>query len=477
MTAALDAGGLYHFRKNKGDRMSDEYTINEQEELEGHGPAAENEEGDVFENSSRKKIIWHPMDYSIGQLRMMKNEKELDPNPAWQRNYVYDRTKASRLIESVLLDVPIPAVYLAEEKDNTLSVIDGQQRLTTFFLFIDEKFPDKEKVEIPFTLMGLKVLPEYNRMTFSELPKELKTKLKNTPIHVIIIKNDSDEDVKFDIFERLNTGSMKLNEDEIRNSVYRGSYIELLDDLADDITFDKLVRKANFKNRMVYRGMILRFFALSEKNIELYRPSMKQYCNKELRDKRNLSKEKTDEYRKRFRHSVGLCYSVFGENAFRRFNLGKEGAENGSWVASRINLALFDIQMCGFAIFDQSQLQGHYDEIRERMLDLMCNDPEFSSAIELKTSGREQMNIRFSKWLGALKSIVSSSTSRNFSYEIKKQLFDKDPTCGICHNQILAIEDAEVDHIDPYSRGGPTAIENAQIAHRYCNRHKSDKTV
>jgi 5-methylcytosine-specific restriction endonuclease McrA len=107
----------------------------------------------------------------------------------------------------------------------------------------------------------------------------------------------------------------------------------------------------------------------------------------------------------------------------------------------------------------------------------MCNDPEFSSAIELKTSGREQMGIRFSKWLGTLKSIVSNPTSRNFSYEIKKQLFEKDPTCGICHNQILALEDAEVDHIDPYSKGGPTTIENAQLTHRYCNRHKSDKTA
>ena len=185
--------------------MSDEYIVNEQEELEGHDTAAESEESDVFENNSKKKIIWHPMDYSISQLRMMKMEQELDPNPSWQRNYVYDRTKASKLIESVLLDVPIPAVYLAEEKDNTLSVIDGQQRLTTFFIFIDGKFPDKEKVEIPFTLMGLKVLPEYNRLTFSELPKELQTKFKNTPIHTIIIKNDSDEDVKFDIFERLRT--------------------------------------------------------------------------------------------------------------------------------------------------------------------------------------------------------------------------------------------------------------------------------
>ncbi len=84
------------------------------------------------------------------------------------------------------------------------------------------------------------------------------------------------------------------------------------------------------------------------------------------------------------------------------------------------------------------------------------------------------MKIRFKKWLDTLDSIVSSPSSRTYNYAIKKQLFDADPTCGICHNQILAIEDAEVDHKDPYSKGGPTTLDNAQIAHRYCNRHKSN---
>jgi hypothetical protein len=305
----------------------------------------------------------------------------------------------------------------------------------------------------------------------------MQLKINDTPIHVIIIQKDSNEDVKFDIFERLNTGAMKLNEDEIRNSVYRGSYIELLDELAEDKTFDSLVNKPNFKNRMLYRGIILRFFALSEKDIHHYKPSMKQYCNKELWDKRNISKEKADEYKKRFRTSVDLCQSVFGKNAFRRFNPGKEGAVNGSWVASRINMALFDVQMCGFTLYDQSRFQNHYDEIRERMLDLMCNDPDFINAIEMKTSGRDQMNTRFKKWLDVLDSILAGSppNPRTFPYAVKKELFDTDPTCEICHNQIMTIEDAEVDHKVPYSKGGPTTMENAQLAHRYCNRHKSDK--
>jgi 5-methylcytosine-specific restriction endonuclease McrA len=452
---------------------------NELKELEDY---QKQDEEDTFDKNTSKKIVWLPMNFTIQGIHNMKKDGDLDPSPRWQREYVFDKIKASRLIESVLLGVPLPAVYLAEEADGTMSVIDGQQRLSTFFFFLDNQFPVKGEPKkcTDFTLSGLQILPELNKKSFSDLDKTMQLKIKNTPLHIITIKNDSAEDVKFDIFERLNTGSMKLNEDEIRNSVYRGPYIDLLDELAENKVFNDLVRKPNFKNRMLYRGMILRFFALSEKTYLNYRPSMKQFCNKELLEHRNLSKNKADEYRKRFSKSVELCRSVFGENAFRRFNPGKSEADrNGSWVVSRINMALFDVQMCGFAMYDQSKLQGHWDEIREAMLNLVCNDKEYSDAIELKTSGTEQMRVRFKKWLDTLDFIISGTppSPRVFPYAIKKQLFDADPTCKLCKNQIMAIEDAEVDHITPYSQGGPTTLDNAQITHRYCNRHKSDNTA
>ncbi|MDR1574414.1 MAG: HNH endonuclease [Treponema sp.] len=118
---------------------------------------------------------------------------------------------------------------------------------------------------------------------------------------------------------------------------------------------------------------------------------------------------------------------------------------------------------------------GHTDDIRETMIDMMCNDDEFIQSIEIQTSNTKQMTLRFKKWMDVLEKTVSGSYPRTFSYDLKKQLFDRDSTCWICHNRIMAIEDAEVDHKDPYSKGGPTTIENAQLAHRYCNRHKSDK--
>ena len=180
----------------------------------------------ALDSTEERRILSEPKDLSIRELITLKSEGNLDLQPSYQREYVYDSNKSrpSRLIESILMDVPIPVIYLAEEKDCSYSVIDGQQRLTTFISFVEGKFPSGEV----FKLSGLKILSELNKKSFSDLPKELQNKIRGTTLHTIIIRKESNEDIKFEIFERLNTGSIKLNEDEIRNSVYRGKYIDLM---------------------------------------------------------------------------------------------------------------------------------------------------------------------------------------------------------------------------------------------------------
>jgi hypothetical protein len=296
-----------------------------------------------------------------------------------------DKGLSSRLIESVLMNVPIPVIYLSENENGDYDVIDGQQRLTSFISFIEGKLPNGNT----FDLNGLAVL-DLNKKKYIDLPKELQTKIQRTTVHTIIIKKDSNEDMKFEIFERLNTGSVKLNEDELRNSVYRGNYINLLAKLEDNKDFHFLVKKENFKKRLIYRGMILRFLALSEKSYINYKPSMKQFSNKELRDNRNLTPEKAKEYEERFKHCVDLVKLVFGEKAFRRFVSGTEEQIDGNWVSSRINMALFDIQMCCFVNYSKNQIVGNADLIKESLLKLMSCDQDFIDSILLQTSGREQ---------------------------------------------------------------------------------------
>ncbi len=450
-------------------------TIEEGEEAEFYEQEdeSESEELDIESNQQdNRKIIWQAKDFSIREFQAMEQDGDLILQPEYQRKYVMDIKLASRLIESILMDVPIPVIYLAEEADGRYSVIDGQQRLTSFISFLHGKFPDGKE----FALSALKVLKEFNRSKFADLDKEYQMKIKTTTIHTIIIKRESHEDIKFEIFERLNTGSIKLNEDEIRNTMYRGNYIKLLSGLEDNNLFHQLVRKENFKKRMIYRGMILRFFAFSEKSYLNYKPSMKQFCNRELRDNRNMGEEKINEYRERFNKCLDLVKTVFGDNAFRRFKPGDMENANGDWTVSRINMALFDIQMCGFLHYDKHQIIQNADRIREALIELMSYNDEFIASIEIKTSDRNSVKKRFKIWSETLENILDETfkQDRTFPYSVKKSLFESDPTCKICGQQILKIDDAEVDHIVPYSRGGDTDNSNAQIAHRYCNRAKGN---
>lgn len=428
---------------------------------------------EVGEQFDRKLVI-DKVDPTIESLYMKFTRQKLILQPDYQRKYVMKPQVASRLIESILLDIPLPIVYFAEEEDGSWSVIDGQQRLTSIISFVQGKnlYDDK-----PFKLTSLNVMTELNRKSFSDLSNEQQEKILNTAIRSFVIKKESNDDIKFEIFERLNTGSTPLNEDEIRNTVYRGKYMNLLKELEGNELFDKIVNKPNFKNRMLYKGMILRFFAFYEKTYLNYKPSMKQFCNKHIKRFRNMDDEQISEYRQIFKDTISSIYSVFGENAFRRM-MKEEGTNNYIWAKTRINMALYDIQMYSFSRYDKEQLIRHADEIRDRMYDLMINNPDFINAIEFKTSNTDMVNRRFRMWLDIMEDImkqdIETDNPRCFPDSIKSQLYNEDPTCKLCGQRILNYDDAHVDHIIPYSKGGLTVLENAQIAHRYCNQHKSN---
>jgi hypothetical protein len=440
------------------------------EELEMDAMSDDDVELDI--DKDQRKIVWQAKDFSIREFLTMKNDGELILQPIYQRNFVATDVIASKLIESILLDVPIPVVYLAEEQDGSYSVIDGQQRLTSFLSYLEGKFPDSR----PFKLSGLKVLSELNRKLFVELDSEFQKKIRSTTIHSIIIKKESNSDIKFEIFERLNTGSTKLNEDEIRNTVYRGNYIELLSELSENPTFHELIQKDNFKKRMIYRGMILRFLALSEKSYLNYKSSMKQFSNKELRDNRNLSAEKRKEYKSRFEHCLDLVKVVFGTNAFRRYIPGFN-EEGGKWASTQINMSLFDLQMVGFVNYSKNEVLSKADGIREELLNLMATDIEFQNLIGFKTSDTDNVKKRFKMYMDMLEKVIGDKmySERNFSFSVKEELFNTNPYCAISGQKILAIEDSEVDHIVPYSKGGKTEKSNAQLVLRYFNRAKKDK--
>ena len=423
---------------------------------------------DEAENlSDKRKIYTEQGDLEIESFLGLFKRGRLNIQPEYQRQFVWDKVKSSHLIESALLDIPLPMVYLSEEKDGKENVIDGQQRLTSFFSFIDGKLPDGND----FKLSGLKVFTELNGKKYSELSDELQDKIRYYKIRTIKFKKESDNDLQFEIFARLNTGSVPLNDQELRNCIYRGKFNDLLKELTQDNDFKYLLGLSNADKRMKDRELVLRFAAFHFYTYLNYKAPIKNFLNHTMEKYQNISDNDAQDLRNAFKNTVQIIKTLLDKNAFKRFYRGDEKNKNGIWEPLKFNVSLYDILMYSFAREDKNTVYQNLDCIREALIDLMTTDQEFIDSIELSTSGVKAVTIRFDKWRMTLQNILGINTKepRCFTYTLKKELFDANRTCSICHNHISNIDDSAVDHIQQYWTGGQTIPENARLTHRYCN--------
>lgn len=199
---------------------------------------------------------------------------------------------------------------------------------------------------------------------------------------------------------------------------------------------------------------------------------MKRFLNKEMEKYRNLNDTEEKELRSIFKKSVRLSKTVFGDKAFHRFISGSYKDPNG-YYEKKMNKGLFDIIMIGFTMYDENQIVPNSNTIREELLWMMTHDEDFINAISGSgTDSKEKTITRFDKWRSTLGEIVGAPQTepRTFSLHYKKQLWESNPTCAICGQKIHIVDDAEVDHVEQYWRGGKTIPANARLTHRYCNR-------
>lgn len=286
------------------------------------------------------------------------------------------------------------------------------------------------------------------------------------------IQAESDENLRFEIFERLNTGSVPLNDQELRNCIYRGRYNELLQEMSKDTDFKYLLGIKQPDKRMHDVELALRFAAFYHTAYLHYQPPMKRFLNLEMEWFQNISQADAEELRRAFKNSLLIVRSMLDQHAFRRFYRGDgEGDPNGGWEERKFNHSLFDILMGTFARQDKNRIFGHLDSLREALIHLMSDDQEFIDAIELSTSASDMVRVRFDKWRISIESILANTTitPRCFSLKLKQALWDTDSSCKICGQRIQDLDDAAVDHIKQYWQGGQTVPENARLTHRYCN--------
>jgi hypothetical protein len=450
---------------NSGGTMS----IDDMSEIEFEQPLEDDDE--LFEiPANRRKLYTEQGDPEIESLHGKYKRGRLIVQPDFQRQFVWDAIKASRLIESALLEIPLPVIYISEEPDGKEYLIDGQQRLTSFFSYIDNAFPDTPDNK-DFKLTGLKVLTELNGKLFKDLTDEIQDKIRYCHIRIITFKKESHPDLKFEVFERLNTGSVSLNDQELRNCIYRGSYNQLLRDLSKNKDFAYLLGLKQPDKRMKDIELVLRFAAFYHATYLNYKPPMKKFLNNDAEKYQFISEVDTNALRNGFKNTCAIIRSLLDDHAFKRFYKGTPRNPNGYWEGKKFNASLYDILMYSFAREDKNKVYQNLDAIREALISLMTEDQEFINAIELGTSTIQAVTKRFDKWRAALQEIIGigQKEERCFSMKLKQELYDSDSTCSICGQKIQNIDDAAIDHIEQYWAGGKTIPENARLTHRYCN--------
>jgi hypothetical protein len=215
-------------------------------------------------DEQRRKVDVDHFDVTVRELVRMASENELDRAPAYQRKFRWSDEDESRLIESVFLGLPVPSLFVAANADGTWEVVDGVQRLSTLIHFVAEPallLNTIDRAE-PLRLTGLESVPDLNGLTYGELPGPLRLAFNKRALRVTALSDKSDLHVRFDLFERLNNGGIALTAQEVRACIYRGSFNDLLRELAADSAFKRLVKLQKRKQDDGTREeVVLKFFA------------------------------------------------------------------------------------------------------------------------------------------------------------------------------------------------------------------------
>ncbi|MBH2869529.1 DUF262 domain-containing protein [Serratia marcescens] len=283
--------------------------------------------------------------------------------PEYQRRLRWDNKKKSQLIESFIMNIPVPPIFLYEKSLGSFEVMDGQQRLNAIASFYEGEFQ----------LQGLKIWQALNGKTYSQLPPLIRRGLDRAKISAITLMSDNSTntedsiDLRAQVFDRLNTGGEKLNAQELRNALYAGPFNELLielsrerefanawdipiysDHIRADGTVSELLEKNTYYKRMSDVEIVLRFFAF--RDVNNISGSVRGMLDDALKNNRHPSTDELTEMRDSFNKSLNLCLSVYGKDAFRITSQRNKNESN-------LSKPFFDAQMIAMFINLQHSIE------------------------------------------------------------------------------------------------------------------------
>ncbi len=305
-------------------------------------------------------------------------------------------TRQSALIESFLLNIPVPPIFLAEDEYGKYSVIDGKQRITAIYNFINQGMK----------LESLEKFQELEGYTFKRLPPQLNNALKIRPyLRVITLLKQSDPNLKYEVFNRLNTGGIKLLPQEVRNAAYEGEFNQLLIELSANPFLVKQFNIKTSKDRLkskVYKEMIdveyvLRFFTLRSK-WDSFSGNMKNELDNYMKDHQHIDHSELETFSYLFRNTMEVCETIFGNDAFRRPD-GRNEMIQGVYDAQAVGLSFFVQKnyedLVRNKIFIKNEFNRRYEE-----------DQDFQVSMRQFTSNIKQVAYRIGTMLDIVNSIL-----------------------------------------------------------------------
>ncbi|MGH1392801.1 MAG: DUF262 domain-containing protein [Trichormus sp.] len=294
-------------------------------------------------------------------VEALKKPGYMDVRPFYQRRTRWDAKKQSRLIESFLINIPVPPIVLYEKDFNCYEVMDGQQRITALHDFYDNRLK----------LTGLELWPELNGRTYANLPTKIRAGIDRRSISSIVLITESASDpeealqLKQLAFERLNTGGVALSRQEIRNCLYYGKFNQLLVELANNPIFAEAweipidnqeeLNENNLYKKMEDTELILRFFAL--RHIEDFRRGMEGFLDLYMMKSLNFSDEDIEILKNIFVKTINLAHQIYSNNLFKPFDPNTDTWKENSYKA------YYDAVMIGF-----SRHLSNADTLLERKL-------------------------------------------------------------------------------------------------------------
>ena len=435
-------------------------------------------------------------DTSIKTLLRYYLDDNINLRPNYQRNEVINRQKASGIIESAVLGIPLPPIYLFKDKEGKLEVIDGQQRLISFFGFLGQLRGVKTKLN-GFKLIGLDILTNLNGLDHNHeyFKVVLNDKLLDFTLKTFTFDEEKgfEQSLKYEIFERLNKNPfpIKANSFELWNCIYLSDFTRVIKRIVKtDLFHTSISRKSASTDdlRMDNENDVLRFITLTNNYEELkdktHLPktlmlqSVKTHFENKTTDLELTSLEKN------FTNTLKRIKLIFGSNII----LGQLVNDNPSRKKVYPNLTLLDVITILFSEEDEKFLQKYRDEIYDGFENFFSDETN-RAFIQNSKRGKLRINNTFADRVDFLKSATLDSVRKKYNIEKSKRISIRDKTledkllekqnglCPYCKNQIRTTDDYEIDHLQSLDDFGNNDEINLAILHQSCNREKSNGKI